>query len=139
VGECVATYLKSILWAGNPAKAPTSLLTQSNSLPLTAIDAGGLPSKVGDEVIGAIGVSGSRGGENDEACAKAAIDKVEDARIFDFFDGRAYNFLCVRACVRKSLLLILGARLQETIKKRRPPAQKCSRLLQQGGACRVTY
>jgi uncharacterized protein GlcG (DUF336 family) len=76
VGECVATYLKSILWAGNPAKAPTSLLTQSNSLPLTEIDAGGLPSKVGDEVIGAIGVSGSRGGENDEACAKAAIDKV---------------------------------------------------------------
>jgi len=37
---------------------------------------GGLPIKLGDETIGGIGVSGAPGGENDEACAQAGIDKV---------------------------------------------------------------
>jgi uncharacterized protein GlcG (DUF336 family) len=37
---------------------------------------GALPIKVGDDVIGAIGVSGAPGGDKDEACAKAGIDKV---------------------------------------------------------------
>ena len=37
---------------------------------------GALPIKVGDDTIGAIGVSGSPGGDKDEACAKAGIDKV---------------------------------------------------------------
>lgn len=47
--------------------------------------AGGVPIKVGDEVIGAVGISGSKpgadhkpGGTRDEACAKAGIDKVAD-------------------------------------------------------------
>ena len=39
---------------------------------------GALPIKAGDEVIGAVGVSGAPGGEKDEACAKAGIDKVAD-------------------------------------------------------------
>jgi uncharacterized protein GlcG (DUF336 family) len=38
---------------------------------------GALPIKVGEETIGAIGVSGAPGGEKDEVCAKAGIDKVE--------------------------------------------------------------
>jgi uncharacterized protein GlcG (DUF336 family) len=37
---------------------------------------GALPIKVGDEVIGAAGASGAPGGEKDEACVKAALDKV---------------------------------------------------------------
>jgi uncharacterized protein GlcG (DUF336 family) len=37
---------------------------------------GGLPIKVGDDVVGAVGVSGSPGGEKDEVCAQAGIDKV---------------------------------------------------------------
>jgi uncharacterized protein GlcG (DUF336 family) len=37
---------------------------------------GALPIKVGDDVIGAVGVSGAPGGDKDEACAKAGIDKV---------------------------------------------------------------
>jgi uncharacterized protein GlcG (DUF336 family) len=46
--------------------------------------AGALPIKVGDDVIGSIGVSGTpgrpgvAGGIGDEACAKAGIDKVAD-------------------------------------------------------------
>jgi uncharacterized protein GlcG (DUF336 family) len=39
---------------------------------------GALPIKVGDETIGAVGVSGAPGGEKDEVCAKAGIDKVAD-------------------------------------------------------------
>ena len=38
--------------------------------------AGGLPIKVGNEVIGAIGVSGSPGKDDD--CSQAGIDKVAD-------------------------------------------------------------
>jgi uncharacterized protein GlcG (DUF336 family) len=37
---------------------------------------GGVPIKVGNEVIGAVGVSGAPGGEKDEACANAGIAKV---------------------------------------------------------------
>jgi uncharacterized protein GlcG (DUF336 family) len=39
---------------------------------------GGLPIKVGDDVIGAVAVSGSPGGEKDAVCAQAGIDKVAD-------------------------------------------------------------
>jgi uncharacterized protein GlcG (DUF336 family) len=39
---------------------------------------GALPITVGEEVIGAAGVSGAPGGEKDEACVKAALDKVAD-------------------------------------------------------------
>lgn len=39
---------------------------------------GGVPVKVGNEVIGAIGVSGAPGGHLDEQCANAAIDKVKE-------------------------------------------------------------
>ena len=37
---------------------------------------GALPIMIGEEVIGAIGVSGAPGGDKDEACAKTGIDKV---------------------------------------------------------------
>ena len=39
---------------------------------------GALPIKIGDDVIGAAGVSGAPGGEKDEACVKAGLDKVAD-------------------------------------------------------------
>jgi uncharacterized protein GlcG (DUF336 family) len=39
---------------------------------------GALPIKAGDEVIGAVGVSGAPGGEKDEACSKAGLDKIAD-------------------------------------------------------------
>jgi uncharacterized protein GlcG (DUF336 family) len=37
---------------------------------------GALPIMIGEEVIGAAGVSGAPGGEKDEACVKAGLDKV---------------------------------------------------------------
>ena len=39
---------------------------------------GGVPVKVGNEVIGAVGVGGAPGGHLDEQCANAALDKVKD-------------------------------------------------------------
>jgi uncharacterized protein GlcG (DUF336 family) len=39
---------------------------------------GALPIKVGDDVIGAAGASGAPGGEKDEACVQAGLDKVKD-------------------------------------------------------------
>ena len=39
---------------------------------------GGVPVKVGNEVIGAVGVGGAPGGHLDEQCAIAALDKVKD-------------------------------------------------------------
>ena len=52
----------------------------------TSAAGGGLPIKAGNEIIGAIGVSGSTpapgskvpGGTHDEACSQAGIDKVAD-------------------------------------------------------------
>ena len=39
---------------------------------------GGVPIKVGDQAIGAIGISGAPGGDKDEACANAGIAKITD-------------------------------------------------------------
>ena len=47
-------------------------------IPDTVAIGGGVPIKIGTEVIGAVGVSGAPGGEKDEVCAKAGIAKVAD-------------------------------------------------------------
>ena len=39
---------------------------------------GGVPVKVGNDVIGAVGVDGAPGGHLDEQCATAGIDKVKE-------------------------------------------------------------
>jgi uncharacterized protein GlcG (DUF336 family) len=39
---------------------------------------GGVPIKVGNEVIGAVGIGGAPGGHLDEQCANAALDKVKE-------------------------------------------------------------
>jgi uncharacterized protein GlcG (DUF336 family) len=54
---------------GNPNFGPLFL---TNITPAQ----GALPIKIGNETIGAVGVSGAPGGEKDEACAKAGLDKV---------------------------------------------------------------
>ena len=40
--------------------------------------AGGLTIKLGDEVVGAIGVGGAPTAEADEACARAGLDRIRD-------------------------------------------------------------
>jgi uncharacterized protein GlcG (DUF336 family) len=45
-------------------------------VPDTVPSQGALPINIGEEVIGAVDVSGAPGGDKDEACAKAGLDKV---------------------------------------------------------------
>jgi uncharacterized protein GlcG (DUF336 family) len=52
------------------------LVHQQVTLPNVIAIPGGLPVKVGDEVIGGVGVSGSPG--FDEPCVQAGLDKVAD-------------------------------------------------------------
>lgn len=40
--------------------------------------AGGVPIKIGNDVLGGIGVGGAPGGEKDEACANAGLQQVAD-------------------------------------------------------------
>jgi uncharacterized protein GlcG (DUF336 family) len=47
-------------------------------LPGILLVGGGVPIRVGNEVIGAVGVAGAPGGHLDEQCAMAGIDKVKD-------------------------------------------------------------
>jgi uncharacterized protein GlcG (DUF336 family) len=54
--------------AFNPAQFDTQLATGQ----------GGVPIKVGEDTIGAIAVGGAPGGDKDEACAIAGIDKIKD-------------------------------------------------------------
>lgn len=69
-------------------RIPTTMMVENiqknpASAQLVAIDGflvvgGGVPVKVGNETIGAIGVGGAPGGQLDEACATAALAKVQD-------------------------------------------------------------
>jgi uncharacterized protein GlcG (DUF336 family) len=55
---------------------PTSVTHQQVTLPNVIAIPGGIPIKVGDDVIGAIGASGSPG--VDDECVEAGIAKVQD-------------------------------------------------------------
>ena len=48
------------------------------TLPNVVAAQGALPIKIGDDTIGAAGASGAPGGEKDEACVQAGLDKVKD-------------------------------------------------------------
>jgi len=56
----------------NPAAANLT------SIPGFLLLGGGVPVRVGNDVIGAVGVGGAPGGHLDEQCAMAGLDKVKD-------------------------------------------------------------
>jgi uncharacterized protein GlcG (DUF336 family) len=65
----------SLEWA---KRSETDLVGQRSLAEVIPLG-GGMPIKVGNETIGAIGVSGTTGGQQgDEDCAKAAIAKAAD-------------------------------------------------------------
>ena len=91
-----ASAVAALALAGAPAAAQTNEITigisvtttgpaaalgipERNALDFVPKEIGGVPIKVGNEVIGAVGVSGAPGGEKDEACANAGIAKVADS------------------------------------------------------------
>ncbi len=47
-------------------------------IPDTFMVGGGLPVKVGNDTIGAIGVGGAPGSHKDKACAAAGLAKIAD-------------------------------------------------------------
>ncbi|HEY8289139.1 MAG TPA: heme-binding protein [Acetobacteraceae bacterium] len=53
----------------------SALFTQ---LPHLILIGGGVVIKAGDEVVGAIGAAGAPGGNLDEACARAGVEKIKD-------------------------------------------------------------
>ena len=68
-----AQRISSGQFAENAKNNPTlGALHLSNMVPAQ----GGLPIMIGQDAIGAVGVSGAPGGDKDEVCAKAGIDKV---------------------------------------------------------------
>ena len=46
--------------------------------PMLATGPGGLPIKVGEATIGGIAAAGAPGGDKDQACAQAGLDKIKD-------------------------------------------------------------
>jgi uncharacterized protein GlcG (DUF336 family) len=56
----------------------TTLMSPMPNVEGTTGVGGGVPIKAGGEAIGAVGVSGAVGWQNDEACANAGIAKIAD-------------------------------------------------------------
>jgi uncharacterized protein GlcG (DUF336 family) len=72
----------SVMAFGRPSGPPPNLApgapVPAPVLPGTINAMGGVPIKVGDQLIGAVSVSGAPGGDKDAACANAALAKVAD-------------------------------------------------------------
>jgi uncharacterized protein GlcG (DUF336 family) len=66
------TSLEFMKLTDNPAS------TYLRQIPDVVAVGGGVPIKIGNATIGAVGVSGAPGGEKDEVCANAGIAKVAD-------------------------------------------------------------
>ena len=60
------------------ATQPGSPQAGVRALPGATIIAGGVMVQAAGSLVGAVGVSGAPGGDNDEACAKAGIAAVRD-------------------------------------------------------------
>jgi uncharacterized protein GlcG (DUF336 family)/rhodanese-related sulfurtransferase len=62
---------------GERAKSEATLASAVAANPSFNVRAGGVLLKVNDQVLGAIGVGGARGSENDEACAIAGVEAIQ--------------------------------------------------------------
>ena len=62
-------------FAETVAKAPPGQLFLNSNMTTVG---GGYAFKVGNDIVGGLGVGGAPGSEKDEACARAGIDKVRD-------------------------------------------------------------
>jgi uncharacterized protein GlcG (DUF336 family) len=75
-------------WTAVSFRTPTSALVELTrpgmpqsgvrDLPNVVVIGGGLPIEAAGSIVGGVGVSGAPGGEADEGCARAGIEKVRD-------------------------------------------------------------
>jgi uncharacterized protein GlcG (DUF336 family) len=72
-----ASFKNDTLALAERAKGEDSILPLAK-LPHVMFFGGGVPIKLGDETIGAVGASGAPGGKLDDACARAGVDKIKD-------------------------------------------------------------
>jgi uncharacterized protein GlcG (DUF336 family) len=72
-----ASFKSDTLALAERAKGEDSIAPLSR-LPHVMFFGGGVPIKLGDETIGAIGASGAPLGKLDDACARAGLDKIKD-------------------------------------------------------------
>jgi uncharacterized protein GlcG (DUF336 family) len=72
-----ASFKNDTLALAERAKGEDSIQALSK-LPHVMFFGGGVPIKLGEETIGAIGASGAPGGKLDDACARAGLDKIKD-------------------------------------------------------------
>jgi uncharacterized protein GlcG (DUF336 family) len=72
-----ASFKNDTLALAERAKGEDSILPLAK-LPHVMFFGGGVPIKLGDEIIGAIGASGAPGGKLDDACAHAGLDRIKD-------------------------------------------------------------
>ena len=72
-----ASFKNDTLALAERAKGEDSILPLAK-LPHVMFLGGGVPIKLGDELIGAIGAAGAPGGKLDDACARAGLDKIKD-------------------------------------------------------------
>ncbi len=73
-----ATFKADTLALAERAKTRPEFANLFTQLPHLILFGGGVPIKVGDEVVGAIGAAGAPGANLDDACAKAGIDAIKD-------------------------------------------------------------
>lgn len=73
----VTTFKASSAAVAGQAASDAALQAKIAADPKLFARAGGLPLMVGGELVGAIGVGGAPGGEKDEVCAQAGIDKIK--------------------------------------------------------------
>lgn len=72
-----ASFKRDTLALADRAKGEDSI-APLQKLPHVMFFGGGVPIKLGDETVGAIGASGAPGGKLDDACARAGVDKIKD-------------------------------------------------------------
>ena len=72
-----ASFKNDTLALSERAKGEDSIAPLAK-LPHVMFFGGGVPIKLGDEVIGAVGAAGAPGAKLDDACARAGIDKIKD-------------------------------------------------------------
>ena len=72
-----ASFRNDTLALSERAKGEDSIAPLAK-LPHVMFFGGGVPIKLGDETIGAIGAAGAPGAKLDDACARAGIEKIKD-------------------------------------------------------------